>query len=79
MNFLEFSDDDTVDPDWAIEAMQSVGAYLQQLTPQQITEIENQLSTIVTYAKKKKMPNDFIEFVDAFLENAGVGERDDDE
>ena len=79
VSFLEFSDDDTVDPDWAIEATESVGYYLQQLTPQQIADVKNQLARIVAHAKKKKMPKDFVEFVDTFLENAGVGETEDDE
>lgn len=79
VSFLEFSDDDTVDPDWAVEAMESVGYYLQKLTPRQIADVKSQLSRIVAYAKKKKMPEDFVEFLDAFLENAGVGGTEDDE
>lgn len=79
MSFLEFSDDDTVDPDWAIEAMEHVGHYLQKLTTLQIQDVEAQLARVAAHARKKKLSQQFIEFVERFLENAGVGEDDSEE
>jgi len=78
MSFLEFSDDDAVDPDFAVEVMESVGAYLQRLSPEQVSGIQSQLTKIAAYARKKKLPDDFIDFIGDFLENAGVALEDDE-
>ncbi len=79
-SFLELSDEDAVDSDWAIEAMESVGAYLQQMSPKQVEEIQSQLGRVVAHARKKKLNPDFIEFAATFLQNFGiVDELEDDE
>ncbi|MBL8813335.1 MAG: hypothetical protein JNM43_24425 [Planctomycetaceae bacterium] len=78
MSFLEFSDDDAVDPDHAIEAMESVGAYLQRLSPEQVSGIQSQLTKIAAYARKKKLSDEFVEFIGDFLQNAGVALEDDE-
>ncbi len=78
MTFLEFSEDKTVDPDDAVEAMESVAFYFRQMTPAQIEKVASQLAKISDHAKKSKMSEEFVEYVDTFLENLGVGETDDD-
>jgi hypothetical protein len=78
-SFLELSDEDAVDPDWSVEAMESVGAYLQKMSPEQVEEIQSQLGRIVAHARKKKLNPDFIEFAAGFLENFGIGDELEDD
>ncbi len=78
MSFLEFSDDDAVDPDSAVEAMESVSTYLQRLSPEQVSAIQGQLTKIAAYARKKKLSDEFVEYIGGFLENAGVASEDDE-
>ena len=78
MAFLELSDDDTVDPDWAVEAMEHVAHYMQQLADDHIKQVQEQLDRVATHAKKKQMPREFIELAQDFLECCGVGEDVDE-
>jgi hypothetical protein len=71
-SFLELSDDDTVDPDWAIEAMEHTAHYLQRMTAKQAADCKGQLDQLVKLAKKKRWPKSFVEFAQGFLENLGV-------
>ena len=75
MAFLELSDDETVDLDWAVEAMEHVAFYIQRLTDEQIEQTDEQLKRIAAYAKKKKMPKEFVDLAQDFLENCGVGDE----
>ena len=75
--FLEFSDDDTVDPDWAVEAMEHVGHYMQQMNSEQIGRVHDQLDRISAHLKKKKQPKQIVDFVATFLHAAGVIDEDD--
>ena len=71
--FLELSGDDAVDPDWAVEAMEHVGAYLQRMSADQAEDVARQLGAIATNARLQKAPPEFVEFLERFLENFGVG------
>jgi hypothetical protein len=73
MAFLELSEDDTVDPDWAVEAMEYVAGYLQRLPAGRIGAIGEQLAAVGAYGREHGAPSAFIDFVDHFLENCGVG------
>ncbi len=77
MSFFELSDEDTVDEDWAVEAMEAVTYYLQRMTPVQIADMAEQLDRVAKHAKKKKMPGPFIEFVEEFMVNSGLVEDED--
>ncbi len=79
MSFLELSDDETVDPDYAIEAMESASGYLQRLSPPQLDIIHGQLVRVAAYARKKRFHNDFITFIGDFLTSAGIGALEFDE
>jgi hypothetical protein len=76
MAFLELSDDDTVDPDWAVEAMEHVAYYFQRMDDRQVETIQEQLDRITAYAKKKKMPEGFTDLAENLLRYAGVGDDD---
>src|SRR5262245_2697064 len=52
--FLELSGDDTVDPDWAVEAMEHVGFYLERLPPDRRAALEEQVGWVAAHARKKK-------------------------
>jgi hypothetical protein len=73
MAFLELSEDDTVDPDWAVEAMEYVAGYLQRLPAARVAAIGKQLAAARAYGREHGAPSAFIEFVDHFLENYGAG------
>jgi hypothetical protein len=77
MAFLELSGDDTVDPDWAVEAMEHVGYYLQQLPADQIAPLREQVNRVAEYARKKKWGKDAVKFFSEFLENFGIGVDDE--
>ncbi len=70
--FLEMSDDDTVDLDWAVEAMEHVGYYLQSIPIDDVTRIQDQLDRVAEHLRKKKQPDDAVEFVSEFLRHAGL-------
>jgi hypothetical protein len=72
MAFLELSGDSTVDPDWAVEAMEYVAHYMQRLSAGQAESIRRQLALVSAYARQHGAPDTFIEFVDRFLEHCGV-------
>ncbi len=77
--FLELSGDETVDPDWAIEAVEHVGAYLQRLTEEETDAIEKQLAAVSAYAHEHGAPDRFIEFIDDFLDGLGLEETSDEQ
>lgn len=72
--FLELSGDSTVDPDWAVEAMEHVGYYLDQLPPERKAAIGEEVSRVAAYAKKKKWGKPAVEFFTTFMENFGLEE-----
>src|SRR5262249_50702506 len=67
--FLELSGDETVDPDWAVEAMEHVGHYLQQLSAEQVAELQQQVNRVAEHARKQKWGKEAFEFFAEFLEN----------
>jgi|RhiMetdeSRZDD1v2_1073273.scaffolds.fasta_scaffold362276_2 hypothetical protein len=71
--FLELSGDDTVDPDWAVEALEHVGHYLEQLPPDRIEAVREQLGRVRKFARKNKWGKDAVEFFAEYLENVGLG------
>lgn len=70
--FLEFSDEQSVNPDDAVEAMESMAFYLQRLKPAQKKQINEQLKRVVAYAKKQKWEKDVVKSLKNFLTNAFV-------
>lgn len=75
--FLELSGDETVNPDWAIEAMEHVAHYLQQLPPKQIEKLQEQIERVAEHAREKKWGAEAEEFFAEFLDNFGVGADED--
>ena len=77
--FLEFSGDDVVDPDSAIDAMEHVSTYLGSLEPDEVETLSTQLERIVRHAKQDTWPEELVDFLTDFLENFGAGSSDEDE
>jgi hypothetical protein len=70
--FLELSGDDTVEPDWALEATEYVAGYLQRLSAAEAAGVRTQLAAVSSYAREQGAPDTFIKFVDGFLEACGL-------
>ncbi len=72
MAFLELSGDDTVDPDWAVEAMEHVAHYLGRLTEAEVGQVARQLASAAGYAHRKGWPERLVDFLEEFPEHCGV-------
>lgn len=74
VSFLELSGDDTVDPDWAVEAMEHMAYYLKRLSPDDITRMNIEMQTIASWAESHHLSPQFINLVRHFLEYLGLDE-----
>lgn len=75
--FLELSGDETVHPDWAVEAMEHVAHYFEQLPAERVAALREQVGRVAVHARKKKWGAEAVEFFAEFLENLGVGEEEE--
>ncbi|MFC1641154.1 hypothetical protein ACFL5O_00485 [Myxococcota bacterium] len=75
--FLDFSDDDAVEPEAANEALERVEQYIQRLSEDRLSTIQADLDRLEEYASDAGWPEDMVDFVRDFLYNCGIG--DDDE
>jgi hypothetical protein len=75
--FLELSGDEAVDPDWAVEAMEHVGYYFDQLSPKAKSDFAAQVERVAAHARKKKWSSAAVEFFDNFMESFGIVDEDD--
>jgi len=74
--FLELSEDEAVDPDGAVEAMEHVAAYVQQPDPAAAREIQHDLDRIADYGRGNVWSEELLEYIREFLRNCGVGEEE---
>ncbi|MHB1558277.1 MAG: hypothetical protein ACYC61_12525 [Isosphaeraceae bacterium] len=77
VSFLELSDDDTVDPDAAVKAMEHVGFYRNRLPARQIAAIREQFDRIAAHAQAQGWDQEAVEFFTELMGNAGLGDEDD--
>jgi hypothetical protein len=77
--FLDFADEDTVDPAAASDVLEHVGLYIQRLPPDQLGEIQEQLDALEDHGRSAGWPVDIVEFVRDFLYNCGIGDDEEDE
>jgi hypothetical protein len=75
--FLEGSEDDVVDPDAAVEAMEYMATYLQRLDGADLRRLREDLQALVGYAKQQKWPREQVRFFQEFLKTFGVGQGDE--
>ncbi len=72
--FLEISGDDTVDPDWAVEALEHVSYYLLRLNEEDTDKLRKEMTRLATYAREATMHPQFVDLVSGFLEQLGLEE-----
>lgn len=75
--FLDGSEEDVVDPDAAVEAMEYMAAYLQRLSGGDLRRIQEDLHTLAAFARQEKWPKQHIRFFKEFLSNFGIGEQEE--
>jgi hypothetical protein len=76
--FLELSGDDTVDPDWAVEAIEHVVYYFNQLTPEAKANLGEQIGRVTKHARKEKWGKATVEFFRDFIENFGADDESEE-
>jgi hypothetical protein len=77
--FLDLSGEDSVDSQDAVDVLETVGHYIQRLPEERLEELQEQLDELAAHGKKAEWPPDFVEFVQDFLYNCGVGGDEDEE
>lgn len=70
--FLEGSDEAIVNGPAATEAMEYLATYLQRLRGPELRRVQEDLATMVSYAKSEKWPKQQIRFLQNFLAENGV-------
>jgi hypothetical protein len=68
--FLQLSEDEAVDPDAALEASEHIGHYLGRVPAERVAIIKGNLEQLAAYGRKQKWPEDAIEFISDYWENA---------
>ncbi len=68
--FLELSEDNIVNPDSAIEAMEQMTFYLQKITNKE--DLKKQLRDIINFGEKNNWDKDIIDFLNEFPNNYGL-------
>ena len=76
--FLDFADEELVDPDLATEILDHVALYVRRLSPERLEEIQAQLERLEEHASRAGWPEEMVEFVGDFLENCSSEEGDED-
>ena len=76
--FLDFANDDVVDPDVATEVLDHVALYVRRLSPERLEGIQAELERLEEYAARAGWPEEMIEFVGDFLENCSSEDDGED-
>lgn len=74
--FLTGSESGVVDPEAADEAMGYVIGYLQRLEGDRLQRVQEDLHTLVAYARQQKWPKQEIHFFNDFLKSVGIEKKD---
>jgi hypothetical protein len=75
--FLDGSEEDIVDPEAAVEALEYLATYLQRLQERDLQRVREDLQTLVGFAKQEKWPKEHIRFFKEFLRHFGVSEEEE--
>jgi hypothetical protein len=73
--FLDGSEDDVVDPDASVEAMEYMATYLQRLGGADLRRVKEDLQVLIAYAKDQDWPKPQVRYFKEFLSNYGIGEE----
>jgi hypothetical protein len=75
--FLDGSDEEVVDPDAAVEALEYTAAYLQRLSGSELRRVQEDLQALAAFARQEKWPKQHIRFFKEFLSNFGIAEKEE--
>jgi hypothetical protein len=78
MMFLELSDDNTIDPDAAVKAEESIAAELQNSGQLERAALRTALRQLRTEAKANQAGPEVLEFLDDFMDSLGLQEEEDE-
>jgi hypothetical protein len=70
--FLEFSSDDTIDPDDAVRQLESIAYTLHSASPEEVAAVREALKEMVDATQTESARASATTFADAFLESIGV-------
>lgn len=70
--FLELSDDDVVDPDSAVEAMESIAATLAEGSAKERNAIAKAVKSALAHEQEGDSDPDAIEFYESFMDSMGL-------
>ena len=74
--FLEFADDEEVDPDSALNAMEGMSATLHECSPAEKNRLQEALQALTIEEKAERKPRaKLIEFYESFFENLGLDDE----
>ena len=72
--FFDGSSEDVVNDPAADEALQYLASYLQRLTGAELKRVQEDMETLVTFARQENWPKDEVQFLQNFLRDFGIGE-----
>lgn len=75
--FLDGSEDEVVDPDAAVEALEYMAAYLQRLDGAELRRVREDMHALASFARQEKWPKQHIRFFKEFLSNFGIDEKEE--
>jgi hypothetical protein len=75
--FLDGSEEQVLDSDAAVEALEYVAAYLQRLDGTELRRVREDLHALASFAREEKWPKQHIRFFKEFLDNFGIGEKEE--
>ncbi len=76
--FLDFAEEDVVDPYVATDVLDHVALYVRRLPPDRIADLEQQLARLEAHASRDGWPAELVEFVSEFLDNCQSDDTDED-
>jgi hypothetical protein len=75
--FLAGSDDEVIDPDAAVEALEYMAGYLQRLDGNLLARVREDMTCLVAFARQEKWSKQSIHSLKTFLDNFGVGQAEE--
>ena len=76
--FLDFAEEDIVDPYVATDVLDHVALYVRRLPPDRLQHLGEQLAQVEAHASQAGWPAELVEFVSEFLDNCQSEDEDDD-
>jgi hypothetical protein len=74
--FLDGSEDDVIDPDAAVEALEYMATYLQRLSGPDLRRVKEDIQALASFGNQEGWPKKNVRFFKEFLDNFGVAEEE---